>query len=73
MMFFAFILKKPHDLMIRSTSSCFAAASACGVGYAANRNGVVRLTRASVHCALRMTAISNVNGDSYSSAVTAAG
>ena len=34
MMFFAFMRKKPHDLMIPSTSLCSAAASAAGVGIA---------------------------------------
>ncbi len=49
----------------RSTSAWSAPASACASGYRANSAGVVRLTRASVHCALRITAISSSNGLRY--------
>ena len=69
----AFMRKKPVDLIKFSTSGSAAFANACGVGYAANRNGVVKLTRTSVVCAESMTAIKRVKGESYSSAVTACG
>ena len=73
MMFLAFMRKKPHDLMIFSTSDWRARASFSGVGYFAKSAGVVILTRASVHCAERITATSSSNSLSYSSAVTACG
>ena len=73
MMFFVFMRKNPHDLMIVSTSEGRARASFSGVGYLAKRAGVVMLTRASVHCADRITAISSSKSLSYSSAVTGCG
>ena len=60
--FLAFMRKKPVDLIICSTSATFALASACGVGYFLKSAGVVRLTRASVVCAERITDTSSSNG-----------
>ena len=69
----AFIRKKPHDLTICSTSAWSALANAAGIGIAREQMRRRLFTRASVHWADSITAINNVNGDSYSSAVSAPG
>jgi len=53
----ALLLKKLMERMISLMSSTGASARAAIVGYFLNRWGVVRLTRASVHWAERITAI----------------
>ncbi len=61
MMLLVFMRKKPEDLMISSTSDGSAFASFSGVGYLAKSTGVIMLTRASVVCAERITAMSSWN------------
>ena len=50
-----------------------AAASAAGVGNAANSSGVTWFTILSVHCADRMVATSSCQGDLWSSSQSASG
>ncbi len=65
--------KKPVDSIIASSSARSAAARSAAVGYLAKTNGVTRLTRASVHCAERIVAMSSCNGVSKSSSQCASG
>lgn len=57
---FAFVGPSPHVLMMCSTFFGVSCAIFCGVSASAKRAGVTRLTRASVHCAERRTAIRRV-------------
>ena len=58
-MYFALLRKKPVERMMPSISSCRAAAMRRASGYFLNSAGVTMLTRASVHWADRIVAMSN--------------
>src|ERR1700677_2196295 len=59
---FALLLKNPVLRISSASTSGFTAAKSGGVGYLANRPGVTRFTRLSVHCAERIVATSNSHG-----------
>ena len=69
----AFSQKKPALRMMSSIASGLAPAADAGFGKAANRRGVIRLTRSSVHCAERMTAARHCQGVAKSSVMQASG
>jgi len=66
---FALFLKKPVERMSCSTSRRSAAASSAGLRYRRKSEGVTWLTRWSVHWAERIVAMSNSQGERWSSSV----
>ncbi len=56
--------KKPVGRISSSSSSWVESSTEAGVGNRANRRGVTSLTRASVHCADRITATSSCQASS---------